>query len=163
MKTLVKVSDVANWIVIRFLAVLVIGLFGINLAGIVFRYFLGNPQPWPVPISRIFLVWTALLGISVALKEGEHVAIEGAVRALPSKYGKVVTYFSFLIIGIWSAVIFWQGWIIASEADQMMMISDKIQIKFFWRLLAVPISGALQFIHILACPKLVENKMEERR
>jgi len=160
MKIMLSISDWLNWIVLRILGVLLIVLFGINMYAVFFRYVLNDPLPWPVPISRILLVWIALVGISVALKEGEHVAIEGAVRSLPSKYEKLIRLFGYLVIGIWVGVVIWQGWLATARADQLMMITSKLQISFKWRLMAIPVSGVIQLIHILACPSIVEKAMK---
>lgn len=162
MRIILTVSDRLNWVVLRILGVLVIALFGINLYGVFFRYVLNNPLPWPVPISRILLVWIALVGISVALKEGEHVAIEGAIRALPPRHERLVRLFGCFVIGLWVAVIIWQGWLAAARADQLMMVTSKFQISFKWRLMAVPVSGVIQLIHILAWPSILEKAMEDR-
>lgn len=161
MKILTLISDKVNWAVSRILAVMVICLFGINLYGIFFRYALHSPLPWPVPISRILLVWIALIGISVALKKGEHVAIEGVIRALPARYEKLIRFFGYFLISVWLGIVIWQGWLATLRADQLMMISANIQIKFMWRFMAVPISGIIQFIHVLACPGLIEEAMKE--
>ncbi|MBW2121816.1 MAG: TRAP transporter small permease [Deltaproteobacteria bacterium] len=162
MRVILRISDWLNQVVLKILGVLVIGLFGINIYAVFFRYVLNNPLPWPVPISRILLVWIALVGISVALKEGEHVAIEGAVRALPPKYERVIRLFGCLIIGVWLVVVIWQGWLAAARADQLMMITANLQISFKWRLMAVPVSGIIQLVHILAWPSILDKAMERR-
>jgi TRAP-type C4-dicarboxylate transport system permease small subunit len=162
MRIILSVSDRLNWFTLRILGVFVVALFGINIYGVFFRYVLNSPLPWPVPISRILLVWIALVGISVALKEGEHVAIEGAVRALPPKYERLLRLFGFLVIGTWLVVVIVQGWLAAARADQLMMITSKFQISFKWRLMAVPVSGAIQLIHILAWPAILQKAMEDR-
>ena len=80
MRFLVLLSDRVNSVVLRLTGAMVLALFAINIHGVFFRYALNDPLPWPLPISRVLLVWIALLGVSVALKAGEHVAIEGIVR-----------------------------------------------------------------------------------
>jgi TRAP-type C4-dicarboxylate transport system permease small subunit len=162
MKIILKVSDRINWLVLRILGLFVVALFAISIYGVFFRYVLNNPLPWPVPISRILLVWLALVGISVGLKEGEHVAIEGLVRALPPKYDRLIRLLGGIIIGVWLVVVIWQGWLATARADQLMMITAKIQLSFKWRLMAIPVSGIIQFIHILAWPSIVNKAMEER-
>lgn len=162
MRRILSISDWLNWVVLRILGVLVIALFGINIYAVFFRYVLNDPLPWPVPISRILLVWIALVGISVALKEGEHVAIEGVVRTLPPTYERLIRLLGCLVIGVWLGVVIWQGWLATARADQLLMITSKLQISFKWRLMAIPVSGAVQLIHILAWPSIVNKAMEER-
>jgi len=154
------VSDWVNWVVIRVLGVMVAALLVITLYEVFFRYVLRNPLPWPVPVSRILLIWIALLGISVALKAGEHVAVEGAVLILPPRYQKLIMFLDYLIIGIWLAVIIWQGWLATTHATQLMVITRALRIQFKWRLAAVPLSGILQFIHLLAGPAILHKAVE---
>lgn len=162
MDLLVSLSDKLNGIVLRVCGAMVAGLLAINVYGVFFRYALNDPLPWPLPISRILLVWIALLGISVALKAGEHVAVEGAVRALPLKYERYVRIAGYGVTGAWLAVVLWQGWLATAAADQLMMISSKLQISFKWRLAAVPASAAVQLVHILACPAIIDAAIKER-
>lgn len=68
----------------------------------------------------------------------------------------------YAVTGIWLAVVLWQGWLATVAADQMMMISAKLQLSFKWRLAAVPISAAVQIVHVLACPAIIQAAMEER-
>ncbi|WP_035254641.1 TRAP transporter small permease [Desulfatiglans anilini] len=162
MDLIVSFSDKLNGIVLRLCGAMVAVLLAINVYGVFFRYALNDPLPWPLPVSRILLVWIALLGISVALKAGEHVAVEGVVRSLPAQYEKTIRLAGYAATGIWLAVVLWQGWLATVAADQMMMISAKLQISFKWRLAAVPASAAVQLVHILACPAIIQAAMEQR-
>lgn len=162
MNLIVSFSDKLNGIVLRVCGAMVAVLLVINIYGVFFRYALNDPLPWPLPVSRILLVWIALLGISVALKAGEHVAVEGVVRSLPEQYERTIRVGGYAVTGIWLAVVLWQGWLATVAADQMMMISAKFQLSFKWRLAAVPISAAVQIVHVLACPAIIQAAMEQK-
>lgn len=163
MRWIISLSDALNGVVLQICAALVAVLFFVNIYGVFFRYALNDPLPWPLPISRILLVWVALLGVSVALKAGEHVAIEGLIRLLPDRYQRIIRISGFAVVGVWLAVVLWQGWLMTAAADQLMMISAKLQVSFKWRLAAVPVSAALQLVHVLACPAIVDRAMQEAR
>lgn len=160
---ILSISDWVNWLIVRVLGIMVIALFGITLYESFFRYALRNPLPWPVPVSRILLIWIALLGISVAFKAGEHVAVEGVVRALPMRYQKTILLFDYFIIGLWASVVVWQGWLTTSHATQMMTITRALQIQFKWRLMAVPVSAVIQLIHLLASPAIIQRTGEAKK
>jgi len=163
MKMLFTISDRVNWVVLRILGLLVVVLFCMNIYAVFFRYVLNNPLPWPVPISRILLVWIALVGISIGLKEGQHVAVEAFVNVLPPKIDRAIRLFGGAVIALWLIVVIWQGWLATIRANQIMMITANFQVSFKWRLAAVPVSGVIQFIHLLAWPYIVDQAMERRR
>ncbi len=163
MKIILAFSDRVNWVVLRILGLFVVALFAINIYAVFFRYVLNDPLPWPVPVSRILLVWIALVGISIGLKEGEHVAVEAFVNVLPPKLDRAIRLFGGAVIGLWLIVVIWQGWLAAARADQIMMITANFQVSFKWRLMAVPVSGVIQFIHILAWPSIVDRAIEKRK
>jgi TRAP-type C4-dicarboxylate transport system permease small subunit len=163
MKIILAVSDRVNWVVLRILGLFMVTLFAVNIYAVFFRYVLNNPLPWPVPISRILLVWIALVGISIGLKEGEHVAVEAFVNILPGKLDRAIRLFGGVVIGLWLVVVIWQGWLATARANQIMMITANFQVSFKWRLMAIPVSGVIQFIHILAWPTIVDQAIEKRK
>ncbi len=163
MKSILAFSDRVNWVVLRILGLLMVALFAINIYAVFFRYVLNSPLPWPVPISRILLVWIALVGISIGLKEGEHVAVEAFVNILPPKLDRAIRLFGGIVIGLWIIVVIWQGWLATARADQIMMITANFQVSFKWRLMAIPVSGVIQFVHILAWPAIVDKAIQRRK
>jgi len=163
MKIILTISDRVNWVVLRILGLFVVALFALNVYAVFFRYVLNNPLPWPVPVSRILLVWIALVGISIGLKEGQHVAVEAFVNILPPKVDRGIRLFGGVVIGLWLLVVIWQGWLATARADQIMMITANFQVSFKWRLMAIPVSGVIQFIHILAWPTIVDQAIEKRK
>ncbi len=95
-------STQLNVFIYKITGVLILVQFGIVINGVFFRYILNNPLSWVLPISRIILVWTGLLGVSIAFKEGEHVALKGFVSNLPVTIQKIILFFGYILIIIFS-------------------------------------------------------------
>lgn len=151
-----------NIFVYKITGILILVQFGIVLYGVFFRYFLNNPLSWVLPISRIILVWTGLLGISIAFKEGEHVALKGFVSKLPVVIKKVILVLGYVLIMIYLFILVWKGFPIALQSTQLIMISEKLQISLSWSMMAVPVSAAINLIHLLPIPLLIQSDLKEK-
>jgi len=161
-----KLECLSNWInslMYRLVGMLILFNLAIVLYGVFFRYFLNNPISWVLSISRIILVWAGLLGISIAFKEFEHVALEFILLKLPATIKKIVLYLDYLLISIYLFILIWKGFPIAIHANELIMISSKLQLPLKWSLLAVPISATVNLIHILPLPILINRTLEEKK
>ena len=162
MKRIDYCSTRLNIFIYRITGILILVQFGIVLYGVFFRYFLNNPLSWVLPISRIILVWTGLLGISIAFKEGEHVALESFVSKLPVVIREVIIGLGYIFIIIYLFILVWKGFPIALHSTQLIMISEKFQISLSWSMMAVPVSAAINLIHLLPIPLLIQSKLKEK-
>ena len=158
-----QISNKINLIVCKIVAGLIFLNLGIVLYGIFFRYIFNNPLSWVLPISRIILVWSGLLGISIAFKEFEHVALEFIIQNLPENIRIVVLYFNYLLISIYLFILIWMGFPIALQANQLIMISSKLQLPLKWSLLAVPVSALVNMAHILPLPVLIKKTLGKKQ
>ncbi len=160
-----KLECLSNWVhllIYKIVASLILLNLTIVLYGVFFRYFLNNPLAWVLSVSRIILVWAGLLGISIAFKEVEHVALEFILMKLPKKLIKTILYLNYLLISMYLFILVWKGFPIALQANQLIMISSKLQLPLKWSLLAVPISAIVNLVHILPLPILVKKFLEEK-
>jgi TRAP-type C4-dicarboxylate transport system permease small subunit len=160
-----KLECLSNWInslMYKLVGMLILFNLAIVMYGVFFRYFLNNPISWVLSISRIILVWAGLLGISIAFKEFEHVALEFILLKLPETIKKIVLYLDYLLISIYLFILIWKGFPIALHANELIMISSKLQLPLKWSLLAVPISATVNLIHILPLPILINRTLEEK-
>jgi len=161
MKQIDYFSIQLNAFIYKITGTLIFIQFGIVLYGVFFRYFLNNPLSWVLPISRIILVWTGLLGISIAFKEGEHVSMRNLVYHLPVKLQKIIFFTGYILIIIYLFILIWKGFPIAFYSTQLVMISEKIQIPLSISMMAVPVSALINLIHLLPIPLLVQKDLEE--
>ena len=158
-----KISNKINSIVCKIVAGLIFLNLGIVLYGIFSRYIFNNPLSWVLPTSRIILVWSGLLGISISFKEFEHVALEFIVQSLPENIRIAIFYFNYILISIYLFILIWKGFPIALQANELIMISSKLQLPLKWSLLAVPISALVNLAHILPLPVLIKKTLEKKQ
>jgi len=163
MKQIDHFSIQLNAYICKITGTLIFIQFGIVLYGVFFRYVLNNPLSWVLPISRIILVWTGLLGISIAFKEGEHVSMRNFVYHLPVKLRKVIFFADYILIMTYLFVLIWKGFPIAFHSTQLVMISEKIQIPLSISMMAVPVGALINLIYLLPIPLLVQRELEERK
>jgi len=154
-------STRVNIFIYKITGILILVQLGIVIYGVFFRYVLNDPLSWVLPISRVILVWTGLLGISIAFKEGEHVALKGFVSKLPVEIKKVILFLGYILIIIYLFILLWKGFPIARQSTQLIMISEKIQIPLSWSMMAIPISAAINLIHLLPIPLLIHEELKE--
>jgi len=155
-------STQLNIFISKITGVLILVQLGIVLYGVFFRYVLNTPLSWVLPITRIILVWTGLLGISIAFKEGEHVALKSFVFSLPAVIQKIILFFGYILIIIYLSILIWKGFPIAFGSTQLIMISEKLQIPLSWSMMAIPIGATINLIHLLPIPLLIKKELEEK-
>ena len=155
-------SNRLNEFIYKITGTLVLLLFGLVLYGIFFRYFLGNPLSWVLPISRLILVWIGLLSISIAFKEGQHIALGGFVSMLPMVIKKIILGLGYILILIYLFILVWEGFPIALQSTQLIMISAKFQIPTTWSMMAVPVSALINLIHLLPIPLLIQRNIKDK-
>lgn len=64
-------------------AILLLAIFVVILAQVVFRYALGRPLVWTEEVARYLYIWTCYLGAALAFRRGMHVRIGALVDRLP--------------------------------------------------------------------------------
>ena len=75
-KGLVKTNEVLVIVMMMVMATLV-------FANVVSRYVFAHSLNWSEEIARFLMVWIAYIGAGLAMREGQHVAIEFGQAALP--------------------------------------------------------------------------------
>lgn len=90
-----RVLVVANQAVIVSLMMLMAGLV---FANVITRYVFGFSLNWSEEIARYAMVWVTYLGAGLAMREGQHVAIEYLQSVLPRRWQPYVRAGVWLVI-----------------------------------------------------------------
>jgi len=115
---------------------------------VLFRYALMLPLFWTEEFARYCLVWSSLLGASVALKRGEHIAVAFFVDRIPGSMGPQAAFFVSIFIALFLTVILWGGVHLVTLTRHQ--LSPAMRIPMAWPYLAIPISSLIMLIHELA-------------
>ena len=64
------------------------GMFACVLAGVVFRYFLGDPLVWSDELARYLFIWCSLLGWVIAARKRSHLSVSIIADGLRPKVAR---------------------------------------------------------------------------
>lgn len=154
-KVLFKADDIIASIVL-------VGVVGITIVNVIFRYLFNAPILWAEEVSLAFYVWLVFIGASSTLKRNGHIGIDYFVEKLP-KGMKVLTkavrniiiYFVFIYVFIYLGI--------KLTAQAGLKITPALGISYQWIDVAVPIGGILLVIHFTR--KMIQSfqgKTEEK-
>ena len=160
MPALKLLSDRVNLIVTALCAALLVTMLGISFSGAIYQAVTGDALAWTYSLARQFLPWIALLSITVAFKNGEHVSMAMIVNALPSRIRLAVEWVIVASIGLFALILTIAGIQFTLESSQLVMISDQIQISQSWVAASVPTTGIVLLVHLFTGRALVEGPMD---
>jgi TRAP-type C4-dicarboxylate transport system permease small subunit len=155
-----KISDLLDKITIRIASLFVAIILIIAVYGAFFRYILGSPLPWPLPVERILMIWSALFGIAAAFKRNQHMGVEGLIKSLPESLERVMRYIIFALIFIFMGTLFWYGLVEVLNNNDTYMITGRLRISSKWLVAAIPVSALIHLIHLITAPFMIEERIE---
>lgn len=142
-----KVSDALNrlseWALVVFLSAMTLAVF----LEILFRYVFHLPLFWTEEFARYCLVWSSLLGATVAFKRGEHIAVTFLLDRLPPRSRRVLGFAAELSVVAILAVILWGGIQLISVTSRQ--LSPALRISMAIPYAALPIAAAVMLVHAL--------------
>lgn len=148
MKRICRLSDWINRAV-QYVGFVQLGLMtAIIILQVFYRYVLGSSLSWSEESARFLFIWVVLLGASMGVKEGFHVAVTLFKDRLPPHLKTGLDMLFTLLTGVMALVMVVYGWSIAETVS--IQQSPAIRISMFWVYLAIPVSGALMLLHLAA-------------
>jgi TRAP-type C4-dicarboxylate transport system permease small subunit len=155
---LVKINQIV-------LGLMVFVMFLLVFTNVITRYIFSYSINWAEELSRYLMVWTAFLGAGLAMREGQHVAIEILHEYLPKSFRKYFKAFiGLLIIGFLGILAYlgFQYALVSMEQNSAVLRWSMGMIY-----MAVPIGAILFIIHLVLVFKeymhreSIEDLMEE--
>ena len=116
------------------------------LTAVFFRYVLFDPFRWGEELARMTMVWVGLLGISIALRDGEHIGLETLLDRLAPRARAALLVVSHVLVGLFLVVLLYWGSVIAVQAWATLL--PAMQISWTWSMIAVPVTAAIQLVHL---------------
>ena len=86
------------------------GLSALAFAQIVLRNVFSIGLPWADGLIRLAVLWLAVIGAIAASRDGKHIAINLAERALPARIGRPVNAVIDLFTAVVAAWLAWYSW-----------------------------------------------------
>ncbi|UCF56328.1 MAG: TRAP transporter small permease, partial [Deltaproteobacteria bacterium] len=117
------------------------------ITAVFFRYVLFAPLRWGEELARLVMIWIGMLGIAIALKDGEHIGIETVVSHLSKRQRAWCNLLSYLFISIFLVLLFYFGLLQAIRAWNIIL--PALLIPWTWPMLAVPCAAVVQLVHLI--------------
>lgn len=130
------------------LGCLIVVMFSLTLAQVVFRYLLDSPLVWSEEVVRYLLVWTSMIGAAGALRIGSHFSLITFVAHLRSRQAAAVSLLVDAAVAIFAAVVLVQGIQMTAHGFAEQAVSFPVSMGWFY--LAVPVGGGLMLWHVAA-------------
>ena len=144
-----KITKIARMIEkgVLVVAVFMGGLMAVVVIyGVIARYVVQNPSVWTEELARALMIWTAYLGISIALRRRGHLGILFFVLKLPIPIQRVVKLFNDTLIGIFLIILVMYGLDFVSEGKEQIETATGITMNYPFSI--IPICGALALIQL---------------
>lgn len=89
-KCLIKIEDIICTIIKVIVAIIVIGMVGINVLQVITRYFIDYIITWIEDVSILGVLWIATLGVAYAWFKGDHLIMDITDSFYPDKLKKIL-------------------------------------------------------------------------
>ncbi len=117
------------------------------IMAVFFRYVLFAPLRWGEEMARLMMMWIGMLGIAIALKDGDHIGIETVLSSLSRRQRAWCNLASHLLISVFLVVLFYFGLLQAIRAWNIIL--PALLIPWTWPMLAVPCATVVQLVHLV--------------
>lgn len=128
--------------------------------GVLMRYAFNEPKAWVEEVANYTIVWGALLGVPVALRNNHHIQVDILYDKLPRGGQRLLDILANLM-GILFCVFFtYYGYILVAKRYTSGMVSMDVGIPMWIVYLILPISGIMFLFRFLE--KLLQAMRGER-
>ena len=127
---------------------LVITVSVVVLLQVLMRYLFAYPNPWSEEVSRFCFIWMSLLGASLAVEHRAHFGFDQVTKGLAPCAKRAVETSARAVVLVFSLLLIATG--IALMDLTMGERSSALNLPIALVYAAVPVSGVLMVIHMLA-------------
>jgi TRAP-type C4-dicarboxylate transport system permease small subunit len=118
------------------------------LLQVLMRYLFAYPNPWSEEISRFCFIWASMLGASLAVEHRAHFGFNQVTKGLDPHLRSMAESFAAGVVLMFSLVLVAAG--IALMVLTFGERSSALNLPIALVYAAVPVSGALMIVHLLA-------------
>lgn len=137
-------------------SIALVGLIGITVANVTFRYIFNAPIPWGEEVSLGLYVWFVFVGTGSAMKRDGHIGIDYFVEKMPSRLKKFMVGFRTIIIYFVLLYVFiYLGYELTAQAGDK--VTPTLGISYQWIDVSVVVGGILTLYHF------TKNKKTHKR
>lgn len=134
-------SHFEEWSLFLVTFVAMISLF----LNVVLRYGFNYSLAWSEELVRMVIIYTTLIGCSVAIRNGSMIKVDAMVQLVPASK-VILSYFSNLVSLVFSVLIIHYGWLMMLMQIRTGQRSIIMKIPLAWLFALLPLMGVLMFI-----------------
>lgn len=133
----------STWSIVAFVAAMVICIW----ISVFTRYVMGDSINWGEQVAKYLMIWAAMVGSSLAVREGAHISVNILVDRLPVVLAKTCMVVGFMLSGTFLAVAAYYGTIWALGAmNQVDSVVGNMPLTVPY--LAIPVGSMLMLVQL---------------
>ncbi|MCR4424580.1 MAG: TRAP transporter small permease [Firmicutes bacterium] len=142
-----RISDSLNAVAMAALFLLIAAMIVVITLQVVARVWF-TALSWTEEASRYLLVWSSMIGASIGVKRGSHIAVTFVVGLLPGLMQKIVgVVMAVLACGFFAAGVFYGTELFNRTVFQT---SPALELPMRYVYLAIPLSSGIMLVHGLS-------------
>jgi tripartite ATP-independent transporter DctM subunit len=143
-----RLEQYVTTVIQAFVALLLLGIVLIIAWQVLARYTPGVRVPrWTEEISLILMVWLSMLGSGLAVRAGEHLAVDIVVRQFPQTFRLWFMRAIWLLVVGFGGYLGWYGYELASRTMSQTFAATKLPIGLMY--FGIPLGGVLVALYAL--------------
>ncbi|WP_010139415.1 TRAP transporter small permease [Oceanicola sp. S124] len=126
-----------------------IAMASVLFAQVVMRYFLRSPFSWSEELARYILVWAAIVGVSLAVRESRHIRVDFLPLVFGPRSERLFSIISHLGVLAFSLVMISAGLPLIERLARIGQTSPALGIPMWTIYLAIPVGFGLTVLRTL--------------
>jgi TRAP-type C4-dicarboxylate transport system permease small subunit len=136
-----RIADILEG-ALKFLVIIMLSaLTIIVVVGIAARYVFLVSIPWTEEISRYLMIWTSFLGLGVAYRKRELIAVKLLTDLLPKKMFRIALFVSDILCSIFLVVVVYYGVKLCVQNSDQVSAAARIPTSIVYA--AIPVGGVI--------------------
>src|SRR5690606_9580823 len=128
--------------------VLIVSAVAAGFYQVIARFILESPDDWSEAWTRASLIWTVMLGIVLAFRQGAMLSVEMLHSALGPRKGRMLEH---LIMAICVAFLGFMAWVGGQMSWRVrFQTTPSLEISISWIYIAITIGAGLAILAVLA-------------
>lgn len=121
----------------------------IIILSVIMRYIFNDALSWAEEGAILLLIFSALVGASLTLREREHVGIDILSLAVRDRGKKVLAFVSMALTATYCAVLGFFGWVMVSSPSAINAVTPALQLPLWTVQLAIPLGLTLMLFRAI--------------
>ena len=115
---------------------------------VILRYGFNYSLAWSEELVREVIIYTTFIGCSAAVKSRTLIKIDASVQLFP-KLKVPLTFFSNLVVGIFSVMMIYYGWQMAVLQARTFQKTIIMQIPLVYLYAVLPLMGSMMLLRVI--------------